>query len=95
MKTSDRVVTRRLGSSFTRTFYSKTTRTTLPQNLTIKTLDRNKHSYKLKNLYESFSYIDENIKYGNFEKYFENCLTDFDKKMSADFLLLYIETIKN
>ena len=48
LKISGRVSFRGLGSKSLKTVYSKSTRTTLPQKLTISTLDQNKRSYKLK-----------------------------------------------
>ena len=48
LKTSGRVSFRGLGSNSLKTFDSKSTHTTLPQNLTISNFDQNKRSYKLK-----------------------------------------------
>ena len=49
---------------------------TLPQNFTISTLDKNKRS--------RLQVIKENIKKGNFKKYFKTCLADFEKKLSGN-----------
>ena len=90
LKTSDRMVVKGLGSNSMRTFYSKTTRTTLPQNVTISTLDKNKRSHKLKqkSVREFFAY---QRRYQNVQGISKNILKSVLQILKKSFLEIDVD----